>query len=290
MTPEAAREDASPLAMICGGGSLPGTIAELVEHSGRRCVLFPVRGWAEPDTVAAFRHHWIDLGAFGRFQRLMRAEGCRDIVFIGTILRPSILQLRLDWGTVKVLPKVWRAFRGGDDHLLSGVGRIFAAHGYRLVGAHEVAPDILVPEGALGRLTPSERDTADIGLGLELLQAMSPFDVGQAAVVANRHVLAVEAAEGTDRMLTRIAELRQDGRIRTTPGTGVLVKAAKIGQDHRFDLPAIGPKTIDGVARAGLAGLAAVAGSAVMAEPQELARRADAAGVFAFGVRPAIPR
>lgn len=283
---EAARDDPSPLAIICGGGSLPRTIAESVGRSGRRCIMFPVRGWAEPDAVAAFRHHWIDLGAFGRFQRLMQAEGCRDIVFIGTILRPSVSQLRLDWGTVRVLPKVWRAFRGGDDHLLSGVGRIFSAHGYRLIGAHEVVPDILVPEGALGRLAPSERDTADIGLGLELLKAMSPFDVGQAAVVANRHVLAVEAAEGTDRLLARIAELRRDGRIRTKPGTGVLVKAAKVGQDHRFDLPAIGPKTIDGVAQAGLAGLAAVAGSAIMVEPQELIRRADAAGVFAFGVPP----
>jgi len=278
-------EASAPLAIICGGGSLPRVVAEAVDRAGRRCVLFPIRGWVEPATVAAFPHHWIDLGKYGRFRRLMQTEGCRDIVFIGTVLRPSLAQIRLDWETIKTLPAIFRAFRGGDNHLLSTLGRILDGHGYRLIGAHEIAPDILVPEGPLGRLAPSPRDEADIALALALLRATSPFDVGQAAVIADRHVLAVEAAEGTDRMLERVAELRRQGRIQTKPGTGVLVKAAKIGQDHRFDLPTIGPKTVEGVGRAGLAGIAVVAGATIMAEPQEIVRRADAAGVFAIGVR-----
>jgi DUF1009 family protein len=285
MTLEATPKAASPLAIICGGGSLPRAIAEAVDRTGRRCVLFAIRGWAEPDAVAAFPHHWIDLGRYGRFRRLMQAEGCRDLVFIGTVLRPSVSQIRLDWGTVRVLPEIWRAFHGGDDHLLSGLGRILGGHGYRLLGAHEIVPDILVPEGPLGRLAPSARDAADIKLALDLLRATSPFDVGQGAVVADRHVLALEAAEGTDRMLDRVAELRRQGRIQTAPGIGVLVKAAKVGQDHRFDLPTIGPKTVEGVGRAGLAGLAVVASATIMAEPQEIVRRANAAGVFAVGVR-----
>ena len=278
-------EASAPLAIICGGGSLPRVVAEAVDRAGRRCVLFPIRGWVEPATVAAFPHHWIDLGKYGRFRRLMQTEGCRDIVFIGTVLRPSLAQIRLDCETIKTLPAIFRAFRGGDNHLLSTLGRILDGHGYRLIGAHEIAPDILVPEGPLGRLAPSPRDEADIALALALLRATSPFDVGQAAVIADRHVLAVEAAEGTDRMLERVAELRRQGRIQTKPGTGVLVKAAKIGQDHRFDLPTIGPKTVEGVGRAGLAGIAVVAGATIMAEPQEIVRRADAAGVFAIGVR-----
>lgn len=286
MTLDATTTAASPLAIICGGGSLPRAVAQAVDRTGRRCVLFAIRGWAEPAVVEAFPHHWVDLGRYGRFRRLMQAEGCRDVVFIGTVLRPSLTQIRLDWETVRVLPDVWRAFHGGDNHLLSGVGRILGGHGYRLIGAHEVAPDILVPEGPLGRCAPSARDMADIAVALDLLRATSPFDVGQGAVVADRHVLAVEAAEGTDGMLDRIADLRRQGRIQTRPGVGVLVKAAKIGQDHRFDLPTIGPKTVDGVARAGLAGLAVVAGATIMAEPQEIVRQANAAGVFTAGVRP----
>lgn len=286
MTLDATTTAASPLAIICGGGSLPQAVAQAVDRTGRRCVLFAIRGWADPAAVEAFPHHWVDLGRYGRFRRLMQAEGCRDVVFIGTVLRPSLTQIRLDWETVRVLPDVWRAFHGGDNHLLSGVGRILGGHGYRLIGAHEVAPDILVPEGPLGRCAPSARDMADIAVALDLLRATSPFDVGQGAVVADRHVLAVEAAEGTDGMLDRIADLRRQGRIQTRPGVGVLVKAAKIGQDHRFDLPTIGPKTVDGVARAGLAGLAVVAGATIMAEPQEIVRQANAAGVFTAGVRP----
>lgn len=285
MTLDATTTAASPLAIICGGGSLPRAVAEAVDRSGRRCVLFAIRGWAEPSAVAGFTHHWIDLGRYGRFRRLMQAEGCRDVVFIGTVLRPSIAHIRLDWETVRVLPDIWRAFHGGDNHLLSGVGRILGTHGYRLIGAHEVAPDILVPEGPLGQFAPSARDMADIALALDLLRATSPFDIGQGAVVADRHVLALEAAEGTDRMLDRVADLRRQGRIQTKPGIGVLVKAAKVGQDHRFDLPTIGPKTVEGVARAGLAGLAVVAGATIMAEPQEIVRQANVAGVFTVGVQ-----
>ena len=175
------------------------------------------------------------------------------------------------------------AFRGGDDHLLSGVGRMFEREGFQLIGAQEVAPDILMPEGVLGRVEPSERDRDDIAFGFDYLKATGPFDVGQAVVVAGRRVLAVEAAEGTDQMLQRVAEMRKNGRVSAPAGTGVLVKAPKPGQDTRFDLPAIGPRTVDGVARAGLAGMAVAAGSSIVAEPEKLVAAADRAKVFVIG-------
>jgi DUF1009 family protein len=273
-----------PLAMLCGGGGIPRAVAEAVAQSGRRVVLFPVRGWAEPAMVEAYPHHWVFLGQYGRFCRLLRAEGCRDFVAIGTLVRPSIWQVRLDWGTVRVFPRIWRAFQGGDNHMLSSLGRIMEDDGFRLLAAHEVAPAILAPEGLIARRAPGAGEEADIARALALLRAMGPFDVGQAAVVADGHVLAVEAAEGTDQMLARVAEMRRHGRIRGRTGAGVLVKAPKPGQDRRFDLPSIGPQTVDGVAAAGLAGLAVVAGATILAEPQTTAERADAAGVFVVGL------
>ena len=176
--------------------------------------------------------------------------------------------MRLDWTTFRVLPAVWRAFRGGDDHLLSGVARIFQGLGFRIVGAHEVAPEILMPRGNIGTVGPGPRDVADIARGLALLRAVGPFDVGQAVVVADNQVLAVEAVDGTDNMLERIAELRERGRVATAKGVGVLIKAPKPTQDRRLDMPAIGPKTVEAAARAGLAGIAVVAGSTIIAEPQ----------------------
>jgi DUF1009 family protein len=281
----AASKATDPVAVVCGGGSLPATVADALVGQGRGVVMFPLHGWADPAAVERFRHHWIHIGQLGRFSRLARSEGCRDLVLIGTLVRPTIRQLRLDIETLRVMPRIIRAYRGGDDHLLSGIGRILEDYGFRLVGAHEVAPQILAPLGHVGRFAPTPRDEADITRGLALLAATGPFDVGQAAVVADGRVLAVEAAEGTDHMLAHIAEMRRGGRIRSAAGTGVLVKAPKPSQDRRFDLPTVGPSTVEHIAAAGLAGLAVVAGGVIIVEPARVMALADKANIFVAGVR-----
>ena len=275
--------DDGALAIICGGGTLPFAVADAVTKYGRRVVLFAIRGWADPKRVVDYPHYWAALGQFGAFCRLARREGCQDVVLIGSMMRPAIWQIRPDLQTLRLLPRIFGMFRGGDDYLLKGVAAIFEEHGFRLLGAHAVAPEILMPEGALGRERPTERDNADIAKGFAFLTAASPFDVGQAVVVADARVLAIEAAEGTDSMLERIAQLRQTGRIAS--GRGVLVKAAKRNQDRRLDLPSIGPQTVEGAARAGLAGIAVVAGSTVVAEPAQIGAVADRAGLFVLGLR-----
>jgi UDP-2,3-diacylglucosamine hydrolase len=276
--------DNGPLAVICGGGALPFAVADAVGKRGRRVVLFAIRGWADPQRVAAYPHHWASFGQFGWFCRVAQREGCRDVVLIGSVVRPAIWKIRPDFKTLRLLPRIVGLLRGGDNRLLKGVAVIFEEHGFRLVGAHEIAPDILMPEGLLGRERPTAGDQADIATALALLEATSPFDVGQAVVVADTRVLAIEAAEGTDRMLARIAELRQGGRI-ADARRGVLVKAAKRGQDRRVDLPSIGPRTVEGAARAGLAGIAVVSGSTIIAEAGLTGAAADRERLFVIGVR-----
>jgi UDP-2,3-diacylglucosamine hydrolase len=278
-----AATDEGPLGIICGGGAIPLAVAAAVSRRGRRVVLFALRGFVDAQAVAAYPHCWIAVGQFGRFRRLARAEGCRDLVLVGGLVRPAIHQVRLDWATLVAMPRIIRAFRGGDDHLLTGIGRILEGDGFRLLGAHEVAPDIVAPAGALGRHRPDAYAARDIARGFEMLAALSPFDVGQAAVVGRGHILAVEAAEGTDAMLQRIVALREAGRIGVPRGVGVLVKAPKQRQDRRFDLPSIGPDTVLHAARAGLAGVAIVAGGTIVAEPQRLIEAADASGLFVLG-------
>ncbi len=281
VTPAATQQ--GPLALICGGGSLPLTVAESVAARGRKVVLFLLRGAAEGGAVERFTHHRMYVGQIGKFLRLAREAGCREVVLIGSLVRPSIWQLHLDFKGLTSLLQILAAYRGGDDHLLSSMGRMLEREGFTLRGAHEVAPEILVPEGTLGHVQASERDRADIDLGLDYLRASGAFDVGQAVVVAGKHVLAVEAAEGTDAMLVRMAEMRANGRVHAPAGSGVLVKAPKPGQDRRFDLPSIGPQTVEGAARAGLAGIAVVAGSTIVAEPERLIAAADRAKIFVFG-------
>lgn len=272
-----------PVAIVCGGGQFPGAVADAVARHGRRVFLFPIRGWADPQTAARYPHQWIALGQLAPGLRRARAEGCRDVVLIGNLQRPSIWQLRFDVRTLLVLPSIIQAFKGGDDHLLSRVARIIEEQGLHLVGAHEVAPEILVPAGTLGAVQPSEQDRADIARGLSLIAAIGPFDIGQAVVVAANQVLAVEAAEGTDAMLERVAALRREGRIRLPARTGVLVKGPKPGQDRRFDLPSIGPRTVETAAAAGLAGIAVEAAGAITANLEAMVQAADAAGLFFVG-------
>jgi DUF1009 family protein len=277
--------DASPpVGLIAAGGAMPFAVADSLAARGKASVLFALRGVCDAQGVERFRHHWISIGELGRATKLFRAEGCRDLVFIGSLVRPALSEIRLDWGTLRALRQVFAAFRGGDDHLLSGIGRIFEQDGFRMVGIKDVAPDLLMPEGSLTRAVPDAQSLADIEKGREVLRALSPFDIGQAAVVIDGHVVAVEDIEGTDALLLRVARLREQGRIRAALKRGVLVKAPKSGQDLRYDLPTTGPRTVEGVAGAGLAGLAVVAGNTLVVEPQAIIAAADAAGLFITGL------
>jgi len=280
----AALEISSPVGLIAGGGAMPFAVADCMVARGVQPVLFALKGACDPVAVERFRHHWISVGQVGRAIKLFRAENCRDLVFIGTLVRPALSEVRLDWGTVRVLGRVWAAFRGGDDHLLSGIGRILEQDGFRMVGIKDVAPDLLMPEGCLTRTAPDQNATGDIARGREVLAALSPFDIGQAAVVIDGHVVGVEDIEGTDGLLARVARLRKEGRIRAKAMRGVLVKAPKRGQDLRFDLPTIGSRTIEGAAAAGLAGIAIIAGNTIVADPQAMIEAADAAGLFVTGL------
>lgn len=274
----------SPVGLIAGGGAMPFAVADSLERHGRTAVLFAIKGACDAKQAERFRHHWIAVGELGRATKLLRDEGCRDLLFIGTLVRPALSEVRIDFGTLRAIGKIWASFRGGDDHLLSGIGRILEGQGFRMVGIKDVAPDLLFPEGCLTGMRPDERAQADIARGREVLRALGPFDIGQAAVVIDGHVVGVEDIEGTDGLLLRIAQLREQGRIRSALGRGVLVKAPKAGQDLRYDLPTIGPRTVEGAAKAKLAGIAVVAGNTITADPQSMIEAADKARLFVTGV------
>ena len=274
----------SPVGVIAGGGAMPFAVAESLKARGLDPILFALKGVCDPEAAQRFRHHWITVGQYGRAKKLFREENCNNLVFIGTLVRPSLSEIRLDWATLRVMGRVWSAFRGGDDHLLSSVGRIFEQDGFRLLGLKEVAPDLLMPEGCVTQKMPDQNSMSDVARGCEVLRALGPFDIGQAVVVIDNHVVGVEGIEGTDELLKRIADLRAGGRIRAPAGRGVLVKAPKGGQDLRFDLPTVGSRTVDGAAAAGLAGVAVIAGHTVVADPQVMIETTNTAGLFVTGL------
>lgn len=247
-------------------------------------MLFPLKGIADAAGVEAYPHHWMALGQFGRFVRLARAAGCREVIFVGSLVRPALRELRFDWLTLRVLPKLIAAFRGGDNHLLSTVASEFERQGFQLADLRTLAPEVLLPEGMITRAAPDAAAQADIAYGLSALAALSTFDIGQALVVIERHIVAVEDIEGTDGLLARVARLRETGRLRAARGKGVLVKAPKTGQDMRLDLPTLGPRTIEGAAAAGLAGIAVIAGNTLVADAARVVIEANKAGLFVVGL------
>src|ERR1700682_5756321 len=138
-----------PIAIICGGGSFPGAVAEAIVRGGRQPVMFGLKGWADPKIVERHSHHWIFIGQAGRFFRLAREEHCKEVLFIGSLLRPPLRQVRLGSATIRVPPRLALAFRGGDDRLLSGIARMAEEGGLRVIGVRDVAPEVFVPQGVV---------------------------------------------------------------------------------------------------------------------------------------------
>ena len=271
-----------PLAILCGAGAFPLEVAGEARRAGREPFLVGVVGATDPG-IEAYPHVWVRMGEVGKLFAALKGRAIGEMAIIGAMTRPEFSDLRLDWGAIRRAAGLAQLFRRGDNGLLAGLAAIFEREGVRVVGAHQIAPRLLAPRGPIGARAASAEDEADIALGARLIVALSAFDAGQGAVVAAGRVVAVEAAEGTDAMLARVAEMRASGRLRFSGPAGVLVKAPKQGQDLRLDMPAVGPKTIEGAANAGLRGAAVAAGHALILERARCAREADAAGLFLTG-------
>jgi UDP-2,3-diacylglucosamine hydrolase len=277
-----------PLAILCGAGAFPLEVAGEARRAGREPFLVGIVG-ATDSAIEAYPHVWVRMGEVGKLFSALRARAIAELVIIGAMTRPELADLRLDWGAVKRAAGLAQLFRRGDNGLLAGIAEIIEREGVRVVGAHEVAPRLLAPVGPIGARLASAEDETDIAFGVGLLASLSTFDAGQGAIVAAGRVLAIEAAEGTDAMIARAAEMRANGRLRLAGRAGVLVKAPKRGQDLRLDMPAIGPRTIEGAIKAQLRGVAVAAGHALVLERDLCAREADAAGLFVAGFAYAPP-
>ncbi|WP_297488973.1 LpxI family protein [Acidocella sp.] len=270
----------SPLGIIAGGGPLPGQVAQAARAAGREVFIAGIEGFAEPAVLAPFAHKFFRLGAVGAMIRAFRNEGCAELVMIGPVKRPSFLSLRPDAEGAKLLGRVGRAAFLGDDGLLAAIMRVLSEEGFAMLGAHDILTDVLAPEGLLTAAGPDAQAMADIRRGMDVLKIIGAADIGQACVVQQGIVLAVEAVEGTDAMLGRILSVTRPG-----PG-GVLVKLAKPGQERRADLPTIGAATIRHARAAGLRGIAFEAGGTILANKSSMIEIAGQEGIFLLGVLP----
>ncbi|WP_135082004.1 UDP-2,3-diacylglucosamine diphosphatase LpxI [Terasakiella sp. SH-1] len=268
---------ADKLGLLAGKGDLPKRIVEQCVKEGRPFHIIAFKGQTEPELVEGHPHTWVRLGAAGKTIATLKEQQVQSLLMAGPIKRPSLAAMRPDGWGLKFLAKTGAA-AFGDDGLLSRVIQALEEEGFKVIGAHEVLKDLLAPAGLLSQNKPDEQALKDIEKGFAIAHAIGELDVGQGCVVQQDLVLAVEAIEGTDQMLSRCKELKRDG-----PG-GVLVKAKKPNQEKRADLPTIGVATIINAHQAGLRGIAVEARGSIIVDQDKVIAKANELGLFLIGI------
>lgn len=266
------------IGILAGGGPLPARLAASLQAQGKDVFLVGFEGFADRALLAPYPHIFVRLAAAGEILRVLRAKNCTDLVLLGPVKRPSWRDLRPDAEGARILRRLGRAIFGGDNGLLGALVRVMEEEGFRVRGAHEFLIHETGDVGPLGFHAPDAQALADIQQAVAVQTTVGPLDMGQACVVQNGLVLAVEALEGTDAMLERCGPLRQEGL------GGVLLKMPKPGQELRADMPALGPETIRRAAQAGLRGVAFEAGRALLVERALCVAEADRLGLFLYGL------
>lgn len=270
------------LGLIAGGGALPVSVAARCEAEGRPVFVVRLAGFADPHLA---RYPGIDAGMaeIGRTLSALKKAGCEAVCFAGTVNRPDFKTLKPDFKGATLLPGIVAAAAKGDDALLRKILSIFEGEGYAVLGADDILGGETLPAGALGAVVPSEKHLADLKKALHVAEKSGELDIGQGAVVCDGLVLAVEAQEGTDAMLMRVAGLPADLRGSDASRKGALGKAPKPIQDLRVDMPVIGTRTIELAAAAGLAGVGGVAGRVIVIDRPAVIAAADRLGLYVWG-------
>ena len=266
----------SRIGIIAGGGSLPQKLIDACKRGQRDYFVLALQGQADKALVEGLPHRWVRIGATDEAISILKAEHIDEVVMAGSVRRPGLLEMKPDWRTVQVFARLGLSALG-DEALLRAVAGELEKDGLKLIGAHEIEPSLITPEGLLTKKAPSPENNADLQYGVRVIKTLGQLDVGQAAVVQQGVVLGVEAVEGTDALLKRCRELRRKGR------GGVLVKGCKPQQDKRVDLPSIGLRTVKLAHEAGLEGIAAEASASLMLDREAVAEAADKAGIFVTG-------
>ncbi len=270
------------LGLIAGGGELPQAVAQRCDIEGRDLYVVRLDGFADPH-LARWPGDDFGMAQIGAILKALKRNGCGAVCLAGIVNRPDFKSLKPDLKGASLLPGIVSAAAKGDDALLRKILSVFEAEGFAVEGADDILGGETLPAGALGALTPTKDQLADLKKALHVAEKSGELDIGQGAVVCDGLVLAVEAQEGTDAMLDRVAGLPADLRGRPGDARGALGKAPKPIQDLRVDMPVIGPRTLENAARAGLAGVGGIAGRLILIDRPAVIETADRLRLFVWG-------
>ncbi|KQU69917.1 hypothetical protein ASC75_07165 [Aminobacter sp. DSM 101952] len=273
------------IAVVAGSGRLPVNVADSLADAGHAPFIVLIDGETDPGTsLWGYEGKALAIEQFASLVPLLKRERITHLVLAGGISRRPVWRaIRPSVSLFRILPRALAGLARGDDGLLRTLVSLIEDNGIKVVGAHQVVPNLLATEGRIGAHAPQDGDWADLRAGLEAARAIGALDIGQAAVAIGGRAIALEGVEGTDLLLERVRDLRTNGRIAGRK-RGVLVKCAKPGQEMRADLPTIGPATVDAAHAAGLAGIGVEAGRSFVLDVGDVVERADRLGLFVVGV------
>lgn len=265
------------LGLIVGGGDLPTIIARSIADTNP--FVIRLNGFADYD-YDAYDTVNLSVGEIGKIIKALKLAKCTRVCFAGYVTRPNFKDLKVDAHGLGFLPKAIAAAREGDDAILRAVVGEFEKAGFEISGPDVVLAALAPEAGVLGNISPSPEQLSDIDKAFEVAEKIGALDIGQGAVVAGGLVLAVEAQEGTDLMLERVAALPDHLGEGSDARKGVLAKIPKPMQELRVDLPTIGPETVRRCRDAGLAGIALQADRALILDRELVIELLDEAGMF----------
>ncbi len=272
--------DNKKLGIIAGGGELPQKLIEYCQNNQRNFFVLAIEGNANPNIFNDnIPHTWIRIGQAGTGFKRFLDEKVEEVVMIGTIRRPTLKELIPDVRTAAFFAKIGPKALG-DDGILRALVKEIESENMHVIGIHEVINDLLVKKGTLSKTKPNKDDLINIKRGVKVAYELGKLDVGQAVIVQQGLVLAVEAIEGTDELIKRSALYKRKGN------KPVLVKLRKPQQDMRIDLPTIGLKTIQNALNSGLNGIAVHAENTLIVNQNEVIKFADKHGLFVIAIDP----
>jgi DUF1009 family protein len=267
------------LGIIAGDGDLPLRIITSCKQQGRDFFVLYLKNGAElPKYLKSVPHATLKMGEVGKALKTLQKENINQITFAGRVPRVSLKTFKVDLTGAKLLASITGKLAQGDNVLLSTIIRFFEGKGFTVVGAHEIATNLLAPKGIIGKVKPGKTSLNDIARGKAVAHTMGELDIGQSIVVLDGNVLGVEAAEGTDNLIKRCKTLQPNG------AGAVLVKMKKPGQDARIDLPTIGVTTVKNIIKSGFGGIAVEAGTTLIIDRDKVVAEADKHKVFVVGV------
>jgi UDP-2,3-diacylglucosamine hydrolase len=265
--------------LIAGNGDFPFLVLEGARSRGIEMAVIAIREEASPALEqSAKRLHWVSLGELSRTIELLHEEGVNHAVMAGQVKHNKIFSsIRPDWRLAKLLFSLQVK---NTDSLIGAIARVLEDEGIELVDSTKFLGPLLPEAGILTRRSPDVSEAADISYGREVAQRIAALDLGQTVVVRDRACIAVEAMEGTDETIERAARIAGGQRL-------VVVKVSKPSQDMRFDVPVVGPKTIEVMSRSNATALAIDAGKTLLFDRDQLIRAADDFSIAIHAFAPA---